>query len=183
MGLRNSEALPGMEIEKKWYVVYTRPRWEKKVALYLGEEGIAYYCPLHKVSRQWSDRIKVIQEPLFKGYVFVYILEDEKTAVKKINGILNFVNWLGKPAVVQEEEILNIKRFLNDFEEVSILTDKISKTDFVKVEAGLMMNYFGTVLEVRGNYAVLNIESMGLSLQATFNTKQLKKIPKKKEGE
>lgn len=178
MGLRNSEALQSMVIKKKWYVVYTRPRWEKKVAEYLATAEIEYYCPLHKVSRQWSDRIKVIQEPLFKGYVFVYILETEKAAVKKINGILNFVNWLGKPAVVQEEEILNIKRFLNDFEEVTVISDKIKKKDLVKVEAGLLMNYYGTVLEVRGNYAVLNIESMGLGLQATFNTKQLKKMSK-----
>ena len=179
MGLRNSEALPRMEIKKNWYVVYTRPRWEKKVAQILAEEDIEHYCPLHKVSRQWSDRIKVIEEPLFKGYVFVFILENEKTDIRKINGILNFVNWLGKPAVVQEEEILNIKRFLNEFTEVTLLTDEIKKQDLVKVEAGIMMNYFGTVLEVRGNYAVLNIESMGLSLQATFNTRQLKKIPKK----
>lgn len=172
--------MPRMEIKKKWFVVYTRPRWEKKVARILEEEGIDHYCPLHKVSRQWSDRIKVIEEPLFKGYVFVYVYETEKLAIKKVNGILNFVNWLGKPAMVQEVEILNIKRFLNDFEEVAILTDEIKKQDLVKVEAGIMMNYFGTVLEVRGNYAVLNIESMGLSLQATFNTKKLKKIPKQK---
>lgn len=177
MGLRNSEALHGMEIKKKWYVVYTRPRWEKKVAEYLAAAYIEHYCPLHKISRQWSDRIKVIQEPLFKGYVFVYILETEKSAVKKINGILNFVNWLGAPAVVQESEITNIKRFLNDFDDIAVITDKIQKKDLVKVEAGIMMNYYGTVLEIRGNYAVLNIESMGLSLQATFNTKLLQKIP------
>lgn len=181
MGLRKSEALHRMETKKNWYVVYTRPRWEKKVAEHLAAADIEHYCPLHKTSRQWSDRIKVIEEPLFKGYVFVYLLETEKPEVKKINGILNFVNWLGKPAVVQEEEILNIKRFLNDFEDITVIQEKIKKQDLVKIATGIMMNYYGTVLEIRGNYAVLYIESMGLGLQATFNTKQLRKIPKQKD--
>lgn len=178
MGLRNSEALHAMETNKNWYVVYTRPRWEKKVAENLAEAAVEHYCPLHKISRQWSDRIKVVQEPLFKGYVFVYISEGEKLLVKEINGILNFVNWLGKPALVRETEIVAIKRFLNDFEEVAVISEKINKKDLVKVAAGIMMNYYGTVIEVKGNYAVLNIESMGLSLQATFSTRQLRKINK-----
>ncbi|HMJ47328.1 MAG TPA: transcription termination/antitermination NusG family protein, partial [Ferruginibacter sp.] len=57
-------------MNKKWYVVYTRPRWEKKVAATLDERGVENYCPLNRVNRQWSDRKKVVLEPLFKGYVF-----------------------------------------------------------------------------------------------------------------
>jgi transcription antitermination factor NusG len=55
----------------KWYAVYTRPRWEKKVAALLLHKGIESYCPLNKVRRRWSDRTKTIEEPLFKSYVFV----------------------------------------------------------------------------------------------------------------
>ncbi|MEO6221006.1 MAG: transcription termination/antitermination NusG family protein, partial [Ginsengibacter sp.] len=53
--------------EKTWYVVYTRPRWEKKIAENLLRLGIEHYCPLNKVTRQWSDRKKKVLEPLFKG--------------------------------------------------------------------------------------------------------------------
>ncbi|MBL0358846.1 MAG: UpxY family transcription antiterminator [Chitinophagaceae bacterium] len=63
--------------------MYTKPRWEKKVACLLDEKGIENYCPLNKVVKQWSDRKKVVLEPVFKSYVFVKILEDKKWDLKK----------------------------------------------------------------------------------------------------
>ena len=74
--------------EQIWYVVYTRPRWEKKVALTLSEKGIENYCPLNKVMKKWSDRHKIVLEPLFKGYVFVRVAEQRKWDIKKIDGII-----------------------------------------------------------------------------------------------
>jgi len=78
-----------------WFAVYTRPRWEKKVVKLLNEKGIENYCPLNKVVKQWSDRKKVVLEPIFKSYIFVRVTEEDKWDLKKINGILNFVYWLG----------------------------------------------------------------------------------------
>ena len=66
------------ENNKYWYAVYTRPRWEKKVASLLDDKDIVHYCPLNKVTRQWSDRKKVVMEPLFKGYIFVQVTEEKK---------------------------------------------------------------------------------------------------------
>ena len=88
-----------MEIKKNWYAVYTKPRWEKKVAAMLLEKGIENYCPINKVIRQWSDRKKMVMEPVFKGYVFVKLEDNKKWQVKDVNGILNFVYWLGKWAI------------------------------------------------------------------------------------
>ncbi len=101
-----------LDERKKWYVVYTRPRWEKKVASLLQQKNIEHYCPLNKVLKQWSDRKKVVMEPLFKGYVFVAVDEHHKWDIKKIDGILNYVYWLGKPARVKETEIDTIRMFL-----------------------------------------------------------------------
>ncbi len=56
---------------KHWYAIYTKPRWEKKVHHLLSEKGLEAYCPLNKVTRKWSDRMKTVEEPLFKSYVFV----------------------------------------------------------------------------------------------------------------
>ena len=61
-----------------WHVLYTKPRNEKKVAERLSGAGYTVYCPLQKVRRQWSDRVKVVEEPLFKGYLFIKIEEKEK---------------------------------------------------------------------------------------------------------
>jgi len=100
-------------LTKKWYVVYTRPRWEKKVADLLFRKKIEYYCPLNKVYKQWSDRKKLVAEPLFTSYVFVRIDESEQLTVRLTDGVINFVYWLGKPAQVRNEELEAISDFLN----------------------------------------------------------------------
>ena len=107
-------------MEKKWYAVYTKPRWEKKVDKLLTEKGIESYCPLQKIQRQWSDRKKIVEEPLFKSYVFVRIPDAEQTALRKVNGVVNYVYWMGKPAVVKDREIEVIKKFLDEYENVQV---------------------------------------------------------------
>lgn len=162
-----------MDHQLNWYVVYTRPRWEKKVAKILDERGIEAYCPLNKVYRQWSDRKKAVHEPLFKGYVFVHVSDEDKWDVKKTDGILNFVYWNGKPAVVRETEIDTIKKFLSEFTDVSVEEVKIAVNTTVTVKHGALMNYRGIVVEIKDNKAKVLIESMGLQLSAVFDKKNL----------
>jgi Transcription termination factor nusG len=71
-----------MAAEKKWFVLYTKPRWEKKIHQLLDAKEIENYCPLNKVSKKWSDRMKIVEEPLFKSYVFVKVSEEEQTKVR-----------------------------------------------------------------------------------------------------
>ena len=159
-----------------WYAVHTKPRWEKKVAALLDDAGINHYCPLNKVMRQWSDRKKVVQEPLFKGYVFVQVAEDEKFKVLQVNGIVNFVYWLGKPATIRDNEIDTIKRFLNEFGSIEILKTELKPDKTVRIKQGLLMNYKGIVLELNGNKAKVRIESMGIQLSAFFDRKNLEVV-------
>jgi transcription antitermination factor NusG len=156
-----------------WYVVYTRPRWEKKIARVLDEKGVETYCPLNKVYRQWSDRRKLVHEPLFKGYVFIHLEDENKWDVKKIDGILNFVYWNGKPAIVRDEEIDTIKKFLSEFSDVEVEDLKLAVQTPVRIKRGVLMNYQGIVVEVMGNKAKVKIESMGVQLSAIFEKKNL----------
>ena len=164
--------------EKKtyWYAVYTRPRWEKKVASLLQEKGIESYCPLNKVHRQWSDRTKVILEPLFKGYVFVQANEKDKWDLLIINGIVNYVYWLGKPAKIRNEEIDIIRRFLHEFEEVEVVEIGLQVHSTVRIKQGVLMNYKGILLELNGNRAKVEIKSLGLQLSAIFDKKNLELV-------
>ncbi len=162
-----------MNEEKNWYAVYTRPRWEKKLAATLAEKGIEFYCPLNKVQKQWSDRKKVVLEPLFKGYVFVCVAEKDKWDIKNINGILNYVYWLGKPAVIKESEIHTIKKFLQEFEDVEVINPTLEINDKVMVKQGVMMHYKGIIVEVSGSKARVRIDSLGLVLSAVFEKKNL----------
>ncbi|MDB5207487.1 MAG: UpxY family transcription antiterminator [Flavisolibacter sp.] len=162
--------------EVNWFALYTKPRWEKKLAKNLSEKGIVVYCPLNKVVRQWSDRKKTILEPLFKGYVFVQIAEMEKLAVKQTDGVVNFVYWNGKPAIVRQEEIEIIQRFLHEFSAIEIEDVGLKPNKQVVIRNGILVNYRGIVLEVLGNRAKVLIESMGLKLSATIDTKNLQVV-------
>src|SRR5687768_17707519 len=113
----------------KWFAIYTRPRWEKKVHGLLSQKGIESYCPLNKVRRKWSDRIKLVEEPLFKSYVFVKVEESGRTSVRMTDGVINFVYWDGKPAVVKDKEIEAIKLFLEEYENVSLVKMDLKPND------------------------------------------------------
>jgi transcription antitermination factor NusG len=159
-----------------WFALHTRPRWEKKVAASLDSNGIENYCPLNKVVRQWSDRKKVVLEPVFKSYVFVRIAEDKKWGVKKIDGILNYVYWLGKPAHIREEEIDIIRKFLNEFTDVSVEKKNFHVHSKVRIKQGVLMNYEGMIVEVSGNRVIVRIESMDIQLSAQFDKKNLEAL-------
>ncbi len=157
----------------KWYAVYTRPRWEKKVAALLQQAGIESYCPLNKVRRKWSDRIKLVEEPLFKSYVFVKVDEAGRTGVRMTDGVINFVYWDGKPAVVKEKEIEAIKLFLEEHENVSLVKMDLKPNDRVRVVAGPLMDAEGKVLEVKNKVAKVAIDSLGFMLVADIDRSKL----------
>lgn len=155
----------------KWYALYTRPRWEKKVDGLLREQGIESYCPLNKVRRKWSDRIKLVEEPLFKSYVFVKVDEKGKTLVRMTNGVINFVYWDGKPAIIKDKEIVSIKRFLNEYENVQAIDLKPRQR--IVVTAGPLMDQRGEIIELRNKTAKVAIDSLGYVLVANIDKSKL----------
>ena len=157
----------------KWYAIYTRPRWEKKVNTLLMQKGVESYCPLNKVKRKWSDRIKTVEEPLFKSYVFVKIEDENRTQVRMTEGVVNFVYWNGKPAVIKEKEIRVIKRFLDDYENVEVVKIDFKPEERVKVIAGPMMDQEGKVVEVKNKMAKVSIDSLGYLLIAYIDKSKL----------
>jgi transcription antitermination factor NusG len=169
-----------MQDSASWHAVYTKPRWEKKVAALLEAKGIEYYCPLNKVVKQWSDRKKTILEPLFKSYVFVHVPESKRWELLKIPGIINYVTWLGKPARIKESEIATIRKFLKEFDAVEVVEGPLQINTKVKVTQGVLMNYHGILLQISGNRASVKIESMGLQLIALIDKKNLVTVDREK---
>lgn len=157
-------------MEKNWFAVYTKPRWEKKVYQLILLKGIESYCPLNKVRKRWSDRFKVIEEPLFKSYVFVRLKEEDKTVIRHVEGVVNFVYWLGKPAIIKEEDINKIKRFLNDYQDVKVenLLDP-KPGDRVQITGGVFMEQEGTVVSSDNKRVEIQIESLGFRLVAQID--------------
>ena len=157
----------------RWLAIYTRPRWEKKVNQLLFEKGLESYCPLNKVRRKWSDRVKVIEEPLFRSYVFVKVSDENRATVRMTPGAINFVYWQGKPAVIKEKEIIAIKRFLGEYENVEVLSLDLKVNQRVRITNGTLMDYEGKVLDVRHKIAKVAIDSLGYILIAYIDRSKL----------
>lgn len=160
-------------VSTKWLAVYTRPRWEKKVSNLLIQKGIESYCPLNKVHRKWSDRIKLVEEPLFKSYVFVKVNDELRTNVRMTDGVINFVYWNGKPAVVKEKEIESIKKFLGEHTDVELVPMELKLNEKVLVTSGPLMHQEGKVLELKNKYVKILIESLGYHLVANVARNKL----------
>ena len=164
------------QLNRKWYAIYTRPRWEKKVNLLLKEKGVEVYCPLNKIKRRWSDRLKTIEEPLFKSYVFVKVGDEEKTAVRMTTGVINFVYWNKKPAIVRDKEIQTIKRFLDEHENIEVYSRELKLNDRVRIIAGSLMDQEGKVLDVRHKAIKVAIDSLGYVLVAHIERSKLTSV-------
>ena len=136
-------------------------------------KGVESYCPLNKVRRKWSDRIKLVEEPLFKSYVFVKIAEDDRTAVRMTDGVINFVYWDGKPAIIKEKEIQTIKRFLDEHQNVEAIKMDLKPDQRVRVAAGPLMDQEGKIIEVKHKVARVAIDSLGYILIADIDKGKL----------
>jgi len=151
-----------------WYVLYTKPKWEKKVAEKLTQIGIVCYCPLISQVKQWSDRKKKVEVPLFNSYVFVQMADSDRNSVFQIAGVVRYLFWLGKPAIVRDEEINIIKTSLQSDNIADISVTSIQVGDKIKLESGAFSNQSAIVKEVSKNYYVLVLESLGCVLKIKY---------------
>ena len=161
-----------------WYAVYTKPRWEKKVAETLTKNSIENYCPLNKVLHQWHDRKKIVLEPLFTSYVFVRTEESMQGELRKIGGILNFVYWLRRPAVIRDEEIDTIKKFMNQYTNVQLEKTAVNVNDVVRVIKGPLMEQEGNVIAVRNRTVKICLPSLGYIMIAEVEKQNVEVIVK-----
>ena len=158
-----------MLAEKKWHVLYTRPKWEKKVDQQLRRKKLESYCPLNKIARQWADRKKLLEVPLFTSYVFVHIDAAETLVTRQTEGVLNFVFWLGKPAVVRDEEIMAIRTFTLEYQRISVEKLAVNVSDRVRIIDGPLMLLEGHILEVKTNTVKVQLPSLGCALSAEIS--------------
>ncbi len=160
-------------MSRKWLAIYSRPRWEKKVTQLLKEKGLESYCPLNKVRRKWSDRVKLVEEPLFKSYVFVKVSDEDRSVVRMTPGVINFVYWDGKPALIKEKEITAIKQFLNDYENVEVQPLNVEVRQRVKITTGPLMDHEGQVIAINRKTVKVAIDSLGYMLIAHIDRSNL----------
>ncbi|MEX6686234.1 UpxY family transcription antiterminator [Danxiaibacter flavus] len=167
-----------MSEEKKWYAIYTKPRWEKKVSALLAQKSLEAWCPVQKIRRQWSDRKKTVLEPLFKSYVFVHVSEKEKTDVLRTGGVVNFVYYLGKHAVIRQREIDTIKAYLlEEGAQISVESwESLAENIKVQVTQGVFMNSTGTVVRSSHKKVYVRLESLGQVMMVEFPVAHVERL-------
>jgi transcription termination/antitermination protein NusG len=171
-----------MEPGKRWYVVYTHAKWEKKVASILSRKEIENYCPLNRVQKQWSDRKKIVYEPLFTCYVFVRISKKESVHVLQTEGVLNYVNWQGKPAVIRDSEIELIKKFLLEHPNVRLEKIEVYVNDTVHIKCGLFMEQEARVIEVLDKTLRVSLPSLGYMMLAEIPKSYVEVVKNRRMG-
>ena len=164
--------------EKKWLVFYTKSRAEKKTKELLEKFGFKAYLPVHKVVRQWSDRKKKLEVPLFNSYIFVYELEANIPEVLKIPGISWNIRHAGKPAELRETELHTIQRFIESGLTIEIESAQdLKKGDQVKIMDGPLR---GAVGFLSGEYSnqkfTIEIDSIDQVMKVAIDKGLLKKI-------
>lgn len=96
-----------------WFAVRVRSNHERLVSLYLREIGYEEYSPTYRAERQWSDRIKVIDQPLFPGYVFCRLDPNDRLPLLKAPGVVGLVGVGKVPAPIPAVEVERVKRMVN----------------------------------------------------------------------
>jgi len=159
----------------KWYALYVKSRAEKKVAERLRYKGFEVFCPLNKVMKQWSDRKKLVEEPYFRGYVFVKFSENERLEILRTQGVVQIVHWLGKIAEIKEKEMQEIQDFFQQYG-----PEKINVSDFkagqeVSINHGPFKDFKAIVLDQSKKNVTLQIPSLGLAFMVTIDKNKITK--------
>jgi transcription antitermination factor NusG len=144
-----------------WFAIYTRPKNEKKVTKSLEKMGVEVFCPMITQVKQWSDRKKKVKVPLINSYVFVNIEEKDRNVVFQVSGVVRYLFWLGKPAVIKEYDIEVLKDSLlgifNSFE-----VNKLKSGDQLTISKGPFYGKEGVVFQVDKNRIKLILKELGV---------------------
>jgi transcription antitermination factor NusG len=151
---------------KQWYVLYTKARNEKKTALILEKSGIDVYCPIVKEVRQWSDRKKTVEVPLFSSYLFVHLAPKERELVYAAPGVVRYLFWLNRPAIVKEHEIDTLKRWLSG-KVLSANIQNLKAGDCLSISKGPFKGKEGVIQRVNTKRVQLVLKELGLKVSIT----------------
>ncbi|GGZ37789.1 hypothetical protein GCM10007049_33790 [Echinicola pacifica] len=163
-----------MSTERNWYVLYTAPRAEKKVAQRLEENGGEVYLPMIEEIRQWSDRKKKVSRPLFNGYVFVKTEKNKLWETLQIQGAVKFVNFSGDHAIVRDFEIEAIKRVVSTGVSIEVNTDNLSPGKQVRIIGGPMQGFEGECIQkANQDFFIIRVPSIHQTVMVNVPSKFL----------
>ncbi|MCG6166273.1 UpxY family transcription antiterminator [Leptospira sp. FAT2] len=162
----------------EWYVLYTNPRAEKKLKRLFQERKIECFLPLLSKKKKWSDRWKVVEEPMYPSYIFVKIsFYQDKVKVLQLPGAHHFVFYDGKPYVIPDEDLNLVKSFLETYpDKIQIeIQEKLSPGKKVLIQEGPFTGYKAEVISRKNEEQIIvKFPGMNLMTSVTLDIKTLK---------
>jgi len=149
-------------LHKKWYVLQTRSRFEKKCFEQLSIQGISVFLPTQKVKRRWSDRIKEIESPLFTGYIFVQFEEKDRYKILNTNGVVRFVSFGGQYATLNENQVETIRKIEKSETLIDVVELELNNGQEVIITSGPFKGLEAKIVHHNGKgKLLLSVETIG----------------------
>lgn len=171
-----------MNPTKHWYALYVKSRAEKKVLAQLEDQGVEAFLPLVTRIKQWSDRKKKVEEPLFRSYVFVHSTDKEHYSILNVYGVVKFVTFEHKAVVVPDNQIIAIKRYIDDFEEEenNLKNTELKEGQMVRIIAGPMMGLTGRLKSLKNKkHLIVFIETVGQFISVSISRTKIEPVVEK----
>lgn len=157
--------------QEHWFVLYTRPNFEKIIDKKLKELGFHSYLPLQKELRHWNDRNVWIETPLFRSYIFIKTDLKKKDRAFMVNGILNYVNFNSQLAILSEEEIDRIKHLCSYHGKISIEFENPESGSKVEILDGVLKGLRGFLVNVDNSRKIhIKIKSLNCFAAVTIDS-------------
>lgn len=162
--------------EPRWYAAYTKSRSEKKVLARLTENGFEAYLPIQRKRRQWSDRLKWVEEPLIRSYIFIRVNESDYYNAINTPGLVCYVTFEGKAAPIPDRQIELLKMLLNQGAEMEVSNERFAPGQKIIVVSGTLVGMQGEMIEYRGRKKVLvRLGTTGTNLLITVSLDLIEK--------
>jgi transcription antitermination factor NusG len=137
-----------------WYALQVRTRHEVGVADNLGGKGYERFLPMHKSRKRWSDRVKIVDAPLFPGYLFCRLNPQDRLPILKTPGVIQIVGYSGVPVPVDELEINAIQTLV-----ASGVPNEpwpfLAVGDRVRIESGPLRDLVGILVKFKGDHRLV----------------------------
>jgi transcription antitermination factor NusG len=157
-------SFPSSDLSLNWYVVYTKPLTEKKVAERITQLGFENYLPLYTTIKQWSDRKKKLEKPLINSVVFVRCQLNELQRLYTVPSVAGVLRQDGKPAVVKTNEIQNLRILLQEVVATDLEPISLEPGTPIEVTRGPFKGIIGTAVQVLNTLRVIiEIRQLGIA--------------------
>ncbi len=165
-----------IDFTKRWYAIYCRSRFEKKVAEQIEREGIEVYLPLEKTLRQWSDRKKIIYKPLFRSYVFVHVNNRSCFQALNVTGAVCYVTIAHERVAIPDNQIEAIRAYLGEI----LVEEPLSYFEAgneVEVMYGVLKGLRGKLVSSKNQKKlIVQIDAINQNITLTLASHFLRKV-------